>query len=645
MTTTAALAWILENQLQSGGFFHGTSHKKKSVQHESPFFTATIIRALQSYKDDPTAKYIFLNAASFLQKQLSPSGTANYWSRGSLEAKNQPYPDDLDTTSSVLLALQHTQPEIFTGELLAQLVGVYAHTEVSEGGPYKTWLVKKNAPEYFQDVDPAVNANIVAWWSMWEVELPSTVLYLNTVLKESEKFPLASPYYVNPYPALYFLSFIANQLDQKIWQNAVSLHLEKFPPANPLEKMLVGITVLQSGCKELYDHSIIRETVSWNPETFEAFPFIKEPTQDKKPAVAGSTDWTAALWLQLAALKNASSHFSKKNSSTVTKEKNHFAIQTLAGIVDIAKKNISEFPEPIKTQAEQQLKEAEENGSLFQLGLFPTMVSQLFHKKIRDEKLLIQLGTATIYGWFSYTLYDHILDNDENPARLGLANIWNRLIGQTCYELEKTYSVFETYPTQILQNIDAANTWEFLHCRFQVGKKYDLTATLPDFENLDVLAQKSFGHALGPLSILIASGHASDQNIFHTFESFWKAYLIAKQLNDDAHDWLEDFSSGRHTPVTLHLLNAYKKKYSGKKIISFKILKKQLSQLFLQTEIIHIMNTVQEFLHQARSDADKLEDVLSAKDLKELLQPLQNAVDKAHTEHKRSHDFLKSLKL
>src|SRR4030095_7089120 len=109
-----------------------------------------------------TAKLAYLQnkIAKFLLLHKSEFWSWNYWQRNSHEAKELPYPDDLDVTFCALAALSHYDKKLISGDVFAYIVQLLTATEKKEGGPYRTWLVAKNAPAVWRDVDLAVNSNI-----------------------------------------------------------------------------------------------------------------------------------------------------------------------------------------------------------------------------------------------------------------------------------------------------------------------------------------------------------------------------------------------------------------------------------------------------------------------------------------------------
>lgn len=67
-----------------------------------------------------------------------------------------------------------------------------------------------------------------------------------------------------------------------------------------------------------------------------------------------------------------------------------------------------------------------------------------------------------------------------------------------------------------------------------------------------MLAQRAMGHVIGPLLELRDSDKLHSQQL--AIQRGLEQYLIARQLNDDIHDWKQDVSVGQITFVVAYLL-------------------------------------------------------------------------------------------
>jgi hypothetical protein len=92
-----------------------------------------------------------------------------------------------------------------------------------------------------------------------------------------------------------------------------------------------------------------------------------------------------------------------------------------------------------------------------------------------------------------------------------------------------------------MNSIDGANAWEQKRCL--------LPNSLPFFGDYGTLADRSIGHAIGPLTEILIAGYGPSSKEFRMTQTLFRHYLIARQLHDDAHDWAEDLLRGRVTSV------------------------------------------------------------------------------------------------
>src|SRR5207302_1646631 len=83
---------------------------------------------------------------------------------------------------------------------------------------------------------------------------------------------------------------------------------------------------------------------------------------------------------------------------------------------------------------------------------------------------------------------------------------------------------------------------------------------IPDYKNYKQLAQKSLGHGLGPFAVLFSLGYRKNSPEIKNLLLFFTHYLIARQLNDDAHDWEKDLQLGHINAVCALIVKRYQTK-------------------------------------------------------------------------------------
>jgi len=171
-----------------------------------------------------------------------------------------------------------------------------------------------------------------------------------------------------------------------------------------------------------------------------------------------------------------------------------------------------------------------------------------------QPELYIRLGAANLYAWAAYTIYDDFLDEEGQPPMLGTANYSLRAM---LYQYQSALSdpAYGQFVEHALATVDQANALETSQFRLVRHDHMLVVDDLPDFGDCSLLADRALFHILGPMAILRASGRAEvgDEAWQAALQAF-RHYLIARQLNDDIHDWAKDLQAGQATYVVVELL-------------------------------------------------------------------------------------------
>jgi hypothetical protein len=193
-----------------------------------------------------------------------------------------------------------------------------------------------------------------------------------------------------------------------------------------------------------------------------------------------------------------------------------------------------------------------------EIALTPYFFARSFIAPLSKEDTLIQLGIANTLGWAGYTIYDDIMDDEANSKFLPLANIMVREVSHIFKNLLpdiKQYRIIEG----ILDDIDKANYWEKQYATCTVSPKgIEVPSVLPVYGTYRILAQKSLGHAIGPMILCMLSGKWHALELAEQTRQFFEHYIIAKQLHDDAHDWLEDLTKGHINSVGVEVIKIWR---------------------------------------------------------------------------------------
>jgi hypothetical protein len=200
--------------------------------------------------------------------------------------------------------------------------------------------------------------------------------------------------------------------------------------------------------------------------------------------------------------------------------------------------------------------------------------------------LLDDFALANLYGWMAYTIYDDVLDGDKDEQktrlRLSAANFFLRELTAYYVRLESDIPGIGEYFHRVLDGIDNANAEEQLRA-----------GEIP----IERLAERSLGHALPAIAVLRAAGVANaaiNKESVETILSFFRNYLIARQLHDDAHDWNEDLARGRVNSAGALLISMYS---SGERDYVA-----GLKKFFWHEVIPVIVDDIKKYLNNARAD-------------------------------------------
>lgn len=217
--------------------------------------------------------------------------------------------------------------------------------------------------------------------------------------------------------------------------------------------------------------------------------------------------------------------------------------------------DMAAWPDPLAALGEQMfamLLRADKTG---EIRLMPQLFagSLAVSSDISNDQLVL-LGVANVFFWIGGMLFDDFLDEEGKPELLPIATVAHRhalaLYRQITAHNPRQYEHLETYCLRA----DHANAWEVTHARVRVTKGIITLSELPEYGDHWTLADRSIGHLFGPLLIMRQLSDATDVQLAHA-EQGLRHYLIARQLNDDIHDWRKDLGVGQLSAVVVALLS------------------------------------------------------------------------------------------
>lgn len=547
------LAFLVESQEADGGFVSFSSASINTFRRlrswQTTFVPALMMISLSGL-DGPKALGVRNKLATFLLAQKDANWSFNYWSRAAPEYTAQAYPNDLDDTFCALAGLYLHDPSLVDAAALAKIVKLLVATETNVGGPYRTWLVPADSQPIWLDVDVAVNSNIAYFLSFVSNRLPRLDSMMGRAIAADS---FSSPYYPSEYAFLYYFSrSYKGSQRSRLLRKARRLHAAASTDLDRalclLTRLRLGDTKNMSGrVKDLLRNQ--RRDGSWP-----AAAFYADPVKNGKAYYNGAAALTTAFVLEALQL------YSQSNQPAPAKRvqsagSNHRELRRT--VLALAEKQSQGLGRDLRAATRRALGQVagSSNGPEI-IGLAQRFSESLAGpaKKL-PAGLTETLGLANLYGWLAYTIYDDFIDEEGKPEMIPVANTALRRSLDNFTEALPANKLFAAFVRRIFDAIDSANAWELADCRFRVRGKELVVGKLPDYGNLAKLAERSIGHALPPMAILAATGISVDGVASRRTLQTFRHYLIARQLNDDAHDWSEDLQNGHITPVVAQVLS------------------------------------------------------------------------------------------
>lgn len=629
------LEFIADQQVKNGGFESFWSQGQTTFDVSTPryttFFPSLILNSVSEI-DNAIAKQIKQKIITYLLSQKSKNWSFNYWERDSKMYIERPLPDDLDDTFCALTAIYRNQPDLLTGDVMASIAHVLFSLELKEGGPYRTWLASDKADKAWKDIDLAVNANIAYFLSLQDIELPHLTELFEEKIKEKD---LASIYYPDIYPIAYFIARVYNGA----MQTDINNYILKLEGRNFWGSPHNAALCLSALINNNYPINKLKRVQQFLLNTqhkdgsWPAGELCIDSRQEDVQICAGADSLTTALCLEALTLYRkfeVDGKTKKPDSAEIYyKEVKSEAINTINAIKSL------DLKDSVQTIFERIINRDNDR----QIILLPFLVSQSISAKI-DKKTLQKMSLISLWGWMAYTIYDDFLDGEGDRKLLPGANYCLRYLDYAIND-SLNNKQFRIEATEILNKQEAANVWEIENCRVEINNGTINLKKLPDYKDHWQLADRSLGHTIAALGVLYAAGYKYNSITVKSVRSFFKHYLIARQLNDDAHDWEEDLRTGHINAVAVQILNKYKLKKVGKVNITHEL--DGMRKIMWEEVILDVCDLIEVHLGEARKTL-AIEGVNLKSDLLlTLLNPVEKAVSSSRTRRKEALDFIASI--
>ena len=495
-----------------------------------------------------------------LKSHLNDQYSLNYWRRDVSRYISEPYPDDMDDTACGLAAIYQYDPDFIGADVLAKLVSHLIHIENKPGGPYGTWIVPKS--NLTVDLDLAVNCNIAYLLSFFDIELEGIDDMVEHAIKAKQ---FLSKYYVGELPVLYFISRIYSGKNVAVVSERVIEILTQSKVSSLDLALGIGcllrLSVDDAVIRELHMSLLERQLEDGSWESCDLY-FQSRVQGSKDIDRIGSCVLTTAFALDaICRFDRLNCNSSSHKTGTVSLELTDY-VQSVRSAISVW---IESLPSPIDRSISDFVDDFFAKPVHEMVIGTPLFVSSCFGKNIKqtiDDSMLHQCSLINVYGWCAYLIYDDIIDRELLPDYLPAANVFCREMDRLLCKLVYGDPGLTSLYLDVMNGIENANCWELQECRFypKIG-----WGSIPAFDDVKSLSERSLGHALSSLVLLQRYGSNSSKGDIPAFVDFFRYYLAAKQMNDDAHDWVDDLKRGQFNSVGAMVVDGYLKTLSKQK--------------------------------------------------------------------------------
>ena len=671
-TAKHRLLRLLREQQNTDGSFPGTTFSLETSHAETAltcFHTALVLAALKTETAQDTQD-IVSKGITFLLGQQSAHGSWNYWPRDSVASKQWPYPDDLDDTFVALSCVAHYRPETFDEHMLVAAVNLLIGNEVAEGGPYGTWIIRRPKTSSRADtntdpdIDIVVNSNIACFLREHAIHVPRLEQYVDREIARAfyeyqhdpEQDPhFSSKYYQSPIVIIYFLSRWYDGPHRSMLGAYLRNCAKRWTGPNSEQsttaEMALAVTALLRFGEppETIAPLVVEILNACNlATTTEPFPFyIERKEQD-------ATFWSGSIALNAAFAFEALSLYEQELDIPVQPTASDTSAEHAKEITDAITNRFSALLPGLKEVLGREIATLESADKNFAVRLLPCTIWSELRPDLKERvpaEITDKLCVANVLGWIGFSIYDDVIDAPVHPdtkdIRIPLANICAReaahLFQECIYHAENTSAIsapvvsdLATATAKVLHQIDEANAWERIHCRRKPDRFVPLREPIPEFGNLERLAQKSLGLALAPMIIMAIVSGEKPENV----RTLFTHYLIARQLHDDAHDWMNDLEQGAINPVGAAIMRKALTKHPEKRALNLRSDRLMLEKIFWYETVDDIVALIIQHAAQARQVLESLSEYGSFASLENIITKIESSAEHTLHERNQARDFL-----
>ncbi len=187
------------------------------------------------------------------------------------------------------------------------------------------------------------------------------------------------------------------------------------------------------------------------------------------------------------------------------------------------------------------------------VALLPHYLSDLLPL---PAEILRQLGAAHLYGWWYYYVQDELLDGAAPPADLLGAHL--ALLKMLDIYIQLGLPNTPCWKDfQRLSLISAAAYAREMETRF--ASLAELTPERLRLWSVDLIVERAAPFYFNTIAQLYMAGISPDQPLHGDLLAALKAFTAARQIGDDAGDWIDDLQRGQLNYVSARLIGQFYK--------------------------------------------------------------------------------------
>jgi hypothetical protein len=261
-------------------------------------------------------------------------------------------------------------------------------------------------------------------------------------------------------------------------------------------------------------------------------------------------------------------------------------------------------------------------------------------KSIKPE-LILKLSLMNIFFWSAFIIYDDFWDEDEKaePKLLPLANLMARHFSNFFNSFFEKKPGWENFFQDLMDKADSTNHLETTNGRFG-----PCSLKIPDKPNYQLKFFPAAGHILGSIAILAELGYKNNSAEIKNLITYFKGYLVARQLNDDLHDFDEDFKRGHLSLAVSEALRDYldskREEHLNKDLTPAEEFLK-IKKLFWHKTLKRLSLKIIAYSRRAERNLNKIKILQNPEFLNCFCQQTEKAAHQALRERKRSLEFLR----